>query len=137
MPPPGFIQTTPPALVVVSADVRASSIDLLTGDPESRSAKSWNGDPLTDASSYAGPEPAAKIAADSLLSSQSRDIYPISDFLVDRPAANLGNLPNFGQQNVGLEPNSQISAFVNRNELINLAIAHSVVSVGARDLSVM
>ena len=139
VPPPGFIQTTPPALVVVSADVRASSIDLLTGDPESRSAKSFkslNGDQLTDAS-YAGAEPAAKIGANSLLSSPGRDIYPISDFLVDRPGANLGNIPNFGEENVGLEPHTQVVGLVNKNELINWGLRNSFVSVGARDLSVM
>jgi serine-aspartate repeat-containing protein C/D/E len=117
--PPGFIQTTAPALVVVSADVRASSIDLLTGDGESRAAKSLKGDPLTDASSYTDPQDAANLETDSLVSSLSRDIYSISDLLLDRPAANLGNLPNFGQQNVLWEPNTQIAGFVNRNELIN------------------
>ncbi|MEG3863795.1 SdrD B-like domain-containing protein [Microcoleus sp. herbarium12] len=119
VPPPGFIQTTPPAIVVVSADVRASSIDLLTGDGESRAAKSLKGDPLTDASSYTDPQDAANLETDSLVSSLSRDIYSISDLLLDRPVANLGNLPNFGQQNVLWEPNTQIAGFVNRNELIN------------------
>ncbi|MCC3488998.1 MAG: hypothetical protein JGK35_00210, partial [Microcoleus sp. PH2017_16_JOR_D_A] len=132
VPPPGFIQTTPPALVVVSADVRASSIDLLTGDPESRSvagrkpsAKSLNGDQQADASSYAGPEVAGNLGTDSLLSFAGRDSYQISDLLLDRPVANLGNLPNFGQQNVGLELNTQIGGFVNRNELINWNLGNS------------
>ncbi|MEG5140260.1 MULTISPECIES: SdrD B-like domain-containing protein [unclassified Microcoleus] len=135
VPRPGFIQTTPPAVVVVSADIRASSIDLLTGEADGRSAKSLNGGPLTD-TSYVG-EPVSNIAVDSLLSSQSRDIYPVSDFLVDRPAANLGNLPNFGQQNVGLDPNTQVYQFVNKNELINWGLRNPFVSVGVRDLSVM
>ncbi|MCC3515812.1 SdrD B-like domain-containing protein [Microcoleus sp. PH2017_18_LLB_O_A] len=124
VPPPGFIQTTPPALVVVSADVRASSIDLLTGDPESRSvagrkpsAKSLKGDPLTDAS-YGG-EPVGNMGADTSLAIAGRDSYQISDLLLDRPAANLGNLPNFGQQNVIWEPSPQIAGFVKTNELIN------------------
>ncbi len=137
VPPPGFIQTTPPAVVVVSPDIRASSIDLLTGEAETRSAKSLSGDPLTDASSYAGAEPAAKMGANSLLSIPCRDIYPISDFLTDRPATNLGNIPNFGQQNVGLEPNSEIGQFVNKNELVNWDVRNSFVSLGARDLSLM
>jgi hypothetical protein len=137
VPPPGFILTTPPAVVVVSADIRASSIDVVTGEAEDRPAKSLKGDPLTDGSSYAGPEPAAKIGADSLLSIAGRDIYPISDFLVDRPAANLGNIPNFGQQNVGREPNTQVGEFVNKNELINWNLGNSFVPLGARDLSVM
>lgn len=136
VPPPGFIQTTPPAVVVVSPDIRASSIDLLTGEPESRSAQSLNGDPLTDAS-IAGAQPAGNIVADSLLSSQVSDSYQISNFLVDRPAANLGNIPNSGQPNVGLEPNAQTNQFVNKNELINWALGNSIVPVGARDLSVM
>lgn len=124
VPPPGFIQTTPPALVVVSADVRASSIDLLTGDPESRSvagrkpsAKSLKGDPLTDAS-YGG-EPVGNMGADTSLAIAGRDSYQISDLLLDRPAANVGNLPNFGQQNVIWEPSPQIAGFVKTNELIN------------------
>ena len=58
-------------MVVVSAEIRASSIDLVTGDlvtgdAEGRSAKSLKDDLLTDASSYAG-EPAGNIGADSLL----------------------------------------------------------------------
>jgi serine-aspartate repeat-containing protein C/D/E len=136
VPPPGFIQTTPPAVVVVSPDIRASSIDLLTGDAGGRSAQSLNGDPLTDAS-IAGAQPAGNIVADSLLSSQVSDSYQISNFLVDRPAANLGNIPNSGQPNVGLEPNAQTNQFVNKNELINWALGNSIVPVGARDLSVM
>ncbi|PSB53060.1 hypothetical protein C7B67_04510 [filamentous cyanobacterium Phorm 6] len=137
VPPPGFIQTTPPALVVVSADIRASSIDLLTGEAGGRSAKSLSGDSLTDGGNSAGAEPEALMAADSLLSSAGRAIYPISDFLVDRQAASLGNLPNLGQQNVGREPNTQVGEFVNKNELINWNLGNSFVPSGARDLSVM
>ncbi|WP_293341034.1 collagen binding domain-containing protein [Microcoleus sp. CAWBG58] len=117
VPPPGFIQTTPPALVVVSADVRASSIDLLTGEAESRLATSLKGDPLTDAG-YGG-EPAGNMGADISVAIASRDNYQISDLLLDRPVANLGNLPNFGQQNPLWEPSTQIGGFVNKNELIN------------------
>jgi len=135
--PPGFILTTPPAVVVVSADVRASSIDLLTGEAEGRSAKSLSDNWLTDGGNSAGAEPEALMAADSLLSSAGRAIYPISDFLVDRQAASLGNLPNLGQQNVGREPNTQVGEFVNKNELINWNLGNSFVPSGARDLSVM
>ncbi|WP_373538173.1 SdrD B-like domain-containing protein [Microcoleus sp.] len=135
--PPGFIQTTPPALVVVSADVRASSIDLLTGEDDGRSAKSLSGDSLTDGGNSAGAEPEALMAADSLLSSAGRAIYPISDFLVDRQAASLGNLPDLGQQNVGRELNAQVGEFVNKNELINWNLGNSFVPSGAKDLSVM
>lgn len=137
VPPPGFILTTPPTVVVVSAEIRASSIDLVTPDAEGWSAKSWKGDLLTDASNYAGPEPAGNIGADSLLLSEGRDSYRISDFLVDRPVANLGNIPNFGPQNVGLDTNAQIGEFVKKNELIKGAIGNSVSTVGARDFSVM
>lgn len=141
VPPPGFILTTPPAVVVVSADIRASSIDLLTGDlltgdTEDRSAKSLKGDPRTDASKYAA-EPAGNIGADSLLSSQGRDIYRISDFWSDGSFANLGNIPNFEQQNVGLNLNAEINQIVKGNELINSAIAHSVVPMGVRDFPVI
>jgi serine-aspartate repeat-containing protein C/D/E len=137
VPPPGFILTTPPRVVVVSAEVRASSIELVTPDAEGWSAKSANGDLLTDASNYAGPEPAGNIGADSLLLSEGRDSYRISDFLVDRPVANLGNIPNFGPQNVGLDTNAQIGEFVKKNELIKGAIGNSVSTVGARDFSVI
>jgi len=137
VPPPGFIQTTPPAVVVVSAEIGASSIDLVTGEAEGRAAKSWKGDPLTDANSYTGPEPAGNMRADSLLLSQGHDSDRISKFLSDGFFANLGNIPNFGQQNLGLNHNAQIGKFVNRNELINGAIAHSFVQMGARDFSVM
>ena len=134
---PGFILTTPPTVVVVSAEIRASSMDLVTADAEGGSAKSWNGDLLTDASNYAGPEPAANMGADSLLLSEGRDSYRISDFLVDRPVANLGNIPNFGLQNVGRDTNAQIGEFVKKNELIKGAIGNSVSTVGARDFSVI
>jgi hypothetical protein len=77
------------------------------------------------------------MGADSLLLSEGRDSYRISDFLVDRPVANLGNIPNFGPQNVGLDTNSQIGEFVNKNELIKGAIGNSVSTVGARDFSVI
>jgi len=138
VPPPGFILTTPPRVVVVSAEVRASSIELVTPDAEGGSAKSANGDLLTDASNYAGPEPARNIGADSLLLSEGRDSYRISsDFLVDRPVANLGNIPNFGAQNFGLDTNAQIGEFVKKNELIKGAIGNSVSTVGARDFSVI
>jgi len=114
VPPPGFILTTPPRVVVVSAEVRASSIEWVTPDAEGWSAKSSNGYLLTDASNYAGPEPAGNIGADSLLLREGRDSYRISDFLVDRPVANLGNIPNFGPQNVGLDTNAQIGEFVKK-----------------------
>jgi hypothetical protein len=137
VPPPGFILTTPPTVVVVSAEIRASSIDLVRPDAEGWSAKSLKGDPLTDACNYAGPEPAGNIGADSLLLSEGRDSYRISDFLVDRPVADLGNIPNFGLQNVGLDTNAQIGEFVKKNELIKGAIGNSVSTVGARDFSVI
>ncbi len=105
VPPPGFILTTPPAVVVVSAEIRASSIDVVTGEAEGMSAKSLKGDPLTDGSSYAG-EPAGNMGADRLLLSQRHDSDRISKSLNDGFFANLGNIPNFGQQNVGLEPNA-------------------------------
>jgi hypothetical protein len=125
-------------VVVVSAEIWASSIDLAMPDAEGWSAKSLNGDPLTDASNYAGPEPAGNTGADSLLLSEGRDSsYRISHFLVDQPVANLGNLPNFGPQNVGLDTHAQIGEFVNKNELIKGAIGNSVSTGGARDFSVM
>lgn len=50
--PPGFIQTTPPAIVTVSTDISARSIDLLTGTSEDELAKkSFDSDPVTDSSS--------------------------------------------------------------------------------------
>ncbi len=121
----------------MSAEIRASSIDLVTPDAEGWSAKSWKGDLLTDASNYAGPEPAGNIGADSLLWSEGRDSYRISDFLVDLPVANLGNIPNIGRHNVGLDTNAQIGELVKKNELIKGAIGNSVSTVGARDFSVM
>jgi hypothetical protein len=124
-------------VVVVSAEIRTSSIKLVTPDAEGWSAKSSNGDPLTDASNYAGPEPAGNMGADSLLLSEGRDTYRISDFLVDQPVANLGNIPNFGPQNVALDTKAQIDEFVKKNELIKGAIGNSVSTVGARDFSVM
>jgi hypothetical protein len=124
-------------VVVVSAEIRASSIDFVRPGAEDWSAKSLNGDPLTDASNYAGPEAAGNIGADSLLLSEGRDSYRISDFLVDRPVANLGNIPNFGPQNVGLDTHAQIGEFVKKNELIKGAIGNSVSTVGGRDFSVM
>ena len=69
--------------------------------------------------------------------SDGRDSYRISDFLVDQPVANLGNLPNIGPQNLGLDTNAQISEFVNKNELIKGAIGNSVNTVGAREFSVI
>jgi hypothetical protein len=112
-------------------------MDLVRPDAEGGSAKSLNGDLLTDASNYAGPEPAGNMGADSLLLSEGHDSYRISHFLVDRPVANLGNLPNCGSQNVGLDTNAQIGDFVKKNELIKEAIGNSVSTVGARDFSVI
>ncbi|MGB7710191.1 MAG: SdrD B-like domain-containing protein [Microcoleus sp.] len=125
VPRPGFIQTTGPAVVTVSTGNRASSIDLLTGDAEGKSAKSLSSDPLTDASNYGGEVSAtSKFEADSLLWSQGRGNDQINDFLVDRPLTNLANiLLNFGQQNIGLETNAESSDFVKTNLLINSAIA--------------
>jgi serine-aspartate repeat-containing protein C/D/E len=124
---PGFIQTTPPAVVTVSTGNRASSIDLLTGDAEGKSAKSLSSDPLTDASNYGGELSAtSKIQGDSLLWSQGRGNDQINHFLVDRPLTNLAKIPNnnFGQQNIGLETNAESSDFVKTNLLlINSAIA--------------
>jgi len=137
VPPPGFILTTPPTVVVVSAQIRASSIDLVTADAEGGSAKFWKGDPLTDASNYAGPEPAGYMGADSLLLSEGPDSDRISAFLVDRSVANLGNIPNWRPQNFGLDTNAQISEFVKKDELIKGGIGNSVSTVGARDFSVI
>jgi len=132
--PPGFIPTTPPAVVTVSTGNRASSIDLLTGDAEGKSAKSLSGDPLTDASNYGGELSAtSKIQGDSLLWSQGRGNDQINHFLVDRPLTNLANIPNnFGPQNIGWETNAESSDFVKTNLLINSAIAlfPSMTSVG-------
>lgn len=123
VPRPGFIQTTGPAVVTVSTGNRASSIDLLTGDAEGKSAKSLSRDPLTDASNYGGEVSAtSKFEADSLLWSQGRGNYQINHFLVDRPLTNLANILNFGQQNIGLETNAESSDFVKTNLLINSAI---------------
>jgi hypothetical protein len=124
-------------VVVVSPEIRASSIDLVTADAEGGSAKSGKGDPLTDASNYVGSEPAGNMGADSLLLSEGCDSYRISAFLVDRPAANLGNIPNWRPHNFGLDTNAQIGEFVNKNELIKGAIGNSVSTVGARDFSVI
>jgi hypothetical protein len=124
-------------VVVVSAEIRASSIDFVRPDTEGWSPKSLNGDLLTDASNYAGPEPAGNMGADSLLLSEGRDSYRISDFLLDGPVAHLGNIPNFGPQNVGLDTHAQIGELVKNNELIKEAIGNSVSTVGGRDFSVM
>ena len=84
------------------------------------------------------PEPAGNIGADSLLLSEGHDSYRISsNFLLHQPVANLGNIPNSGPQNVGLDTTAQIGEFVKRNELIKGAIGNSVSTVGARDFSVM
>ncbi|MGB8688753.1 MAG: SdrD B-like domain-containing protein [Microcoleus sp.] len=123
VPRPGFIQTTGPAVVTVSTGNRASSIDLLTGDAEGKSAKSLSSDQLTDASNYGGEVSAtSKFEADSLLWSEGRGNYQINDFLVDRPLTNLANILNFGQQNIGWETNAESSDFVKTNLLINSAI---------------
>ena len=142
VPPPGFILTTPSTVVVVSADIRASKIDVVTGDlvrgdAEGRAAKSLNDDPLTNASSYAGEPAANNIGADSLPLSSGGDTNRISDFLVDRRFAKLGNIPNFAPQNVGLDSNAQIDELVNKNELIKGAIGNWVSTVDARDWWVM
>jgi serine-aspartate repeat-containing protein C/D/E len=130
VPPPGFIQTTPPAVVTVSTGNRASSIDLLTGDAEGKSAKS-----LTDAGSY-DEAPAGKFEADSLLWSESQSSYPIGDNLLDRPFGDLANIPNFEQQNVGLQSNAEISEFVKTNLLINSAIDPFPTMTSVKDFNI-
>ncbi|TAG90020.1 MAG: hypothetical protein EAZ09_23425 [Oscillatoriales cyanobacterium] len=129
---PGFIQTTPLAVVTVSTtDLRASSIDLLTGDEVDRSAKSLNGDSLTDFRSDADVSASGQRAAESWLFSGDRGNYQVSDFLVDRPLTNSVNISSLGQQNVGLEPNAQINPIVKTDGIINWAIGKSVVTMGA------
>jgi serine-aspartate repeat-containing protein C/D/E len=120
---PGFIQTTPPAIVTVSAGNRASSIDLLTGDAVGRSAQSLDSDSLADGGNDLAQIPAG--FADSLLLGGDSGSYQIEGVSIDRQAANLTNIPDFGQQNVGLEPNAAIDQFVKTNLLIDSAIALS------------
>ena len=123
--PPGFIQTTGPAVVTVSTENRASSIDLLTGDPGGKSAKALDSDPLTEGSSGAHSPATGQIEADSLLWIEGRGSYQISDFLTDRDAANLGYIHNFEQHNVGWQSNAETSKIVKSNELIKSALALS------------
>ncbi len=132
---PGFIQTTPLAVVTVSTtDLRASSIDLLTGDDIGKSAKSLNGDSLTDFRSDADGSASGQRAAESWLFSGDRGNYQVSDFLVDRPLTNSVNISSLGQQNVGLEPNAQINPIVKTDGIINWAIGKSVLTMGAIEL---
>lgn len=119
---PGFIQTTAPAIVTVSAGNQASSIDLLTGDAAGRSAQSLS-DPLADGGSDLTEIPAS--VADSLLLGGDLGTYQIRGVSIDRQVANLTNIPEMGQQNPSRQPNAEISQFVNTNELINSAIARS------------
>ena len=129
---PGFIQTTPLAVVTVSTtDLRASSIDLLTGDDISKSAKSLNGDSLTAGGGYADVSVSGQRAAESWLLSGDRGNYQMSDFLVDRPLATF-DTASMGQQNVGLEPNAEINPIVNTtNDIINWAIGKPALTIGA------
>jgi serine-aspartate repeat-containing protein C/D/E len=132
---PGFIQTTPLAVVTVSTtDLRASSIDLLTGDGVDRSAKSLNDDLLTAGGRYADVSVSGQRLAKSWLLSDDRGNYQMSDFLVDRPLTNSVNISSVAQQNVGLEPNAQINPIVNTNGIINWAIGKSVLKIGAIEL---
>lgn len=123
---PGFIQTTPLAVVTVSTtDLRASSIDLLTGDDTGKSAKSLNGDSLTDFRSDADVSASGQRAAESWLLSGDRGNYQVSAFLVDRLLTNSVNISSLGQQNVNLEPNAQINPIVKTDGIINWAIGKS------------
>jgi serine-aspartate repeat-containing protein C/D/E len=132
---PGFIQTTPLAVVTVSTDLRASSIDLLTGDAVERSAKSLNGDSLTDFRSDADGSASGQRAAESWLLSGDRGNYQVSDVLVDQVLTNSVNISSLGQQNVSLESNAQqINPIVNTDGIINWAIGKSVLTMGAIEL---
>ncbi|MEG3848710.1 SdrD B-like domain-containing protein [Microcoleus sp. herbarium19] len=135
VPRPGFIQTTAPALVVVSAEIRARSIDLLTGDVEGKSAKSLKGDLLTDASNYEGEVSAAgKFEADSLLLAQSQTSDRIGGVLVDRSLTNLGDVPNFGQQDINLNLNAESREFVKAN--LSLNTPHFPAITSTRDFKI-
>jgi serine-aspartate repeat-containing protein C/D/E len=136
VPPPGFIQTTPPAIVTVSIGNRASSIDLLTGDAEDKSAKSLISVPLTDVGSDLDDASAGKFEADSLLWGESQSSYQIGDNLLDRPFGDLANIPNFEQQNVGLQQNAEISEFVKTNLLINSTIAPFPTMTSVKDFNI-
>jgi serine-aspartate repeat-containing protein C/D/E len=136
VPPPGFIQTTPPAIVTVSIGNRASSIDLLTGDAEDKSAKSLSSVPLTDVGSDLDDASAGKFEADSLLWGESQSSYQIGDNLLDRPFGDLANIPNFEQQNVGLQQNAEISEFVKTNLLINSTIAPFPTMTSVKDFNI-
>ena len=133
--PPGFIQTTPLAVVTVSTDRAASSIDLLTGDGVDRSAKSLNDDfdLLTAGGSDADVSASGRKLAESWLLSGDRGTYQMSNVLVDRLLTNLVNISSLGQQNVGLEPNAQINPIVKTDGIINWAIGKSALTIGAID----
>jgi hypothetical protein len=109
---------------------------LLTGDAEAKSAQSLNSDPLTDAGSDLDEAASGKLAADSLLWNESQSSYQIGDILPDRALANLGYIPNFEQQNVGLHSKAESSEFVNTNLLINSTIAPFPTMTSARDFKI-
>ncbi|XZN89783.1 MAG: SdrD B-like domain-containing protein [Microcoleus sp.] len=130
--PPGFIQTTPLAVVTVSTDVRASSIDLLTGDAVERSAMSFPGDSLTGTDGYAGDVSASgERLAESWLLSQEDGTYQSSYLAIDRSVASLGAVASFDPQNVSREPYSEINQIVNTNDKMNWAIGDLSVTMGA------
>jgi len=104
--PPGFIQTTPPALVTVSAGVSARSLDLITGNGNELAKSSLPNDPLTDSSkiSQESFSDQGKMTDTFLLGEAANDPAmglsnrPIADLKTSKALQGLGSDLSFEEQ---------------------------------------
>jgi serine-aspartate repeat-containing protein C/D/E len=108
--PPGFIQTTPPAVVTVSAGPSAKSLDLITGDGNQFAKSALSNDPLTNDSNSGKESVSGEIKPENfVLGGAGTDT--ISNFNFDRSKelVGLSNDLNHEQFNIIQEKNTQLS----------------------------
>lgn len=104
--PPGFIQTTPPALVTVSAGLSAKSLDTITGNGNELAKSSLPNDPLTDSSklSQESFSDQGTMTDTFLLGEAANDPAmglsnrPIADLKTSKALQGLGNDLSFEEQ---------------------------------------
>ncbi|OCR01803.1 collagen-binding protein [Oscillatoriales cyanobacterium USR001] len=96
--PPGFIQTTSPAVVTISAGTSARSLDLITGD-ENQLAKESLNDPLTNSSKSGKESLIGEVKPDKFLLGAT-DTNAILNFGESKDLVSLTNDLSFGQLNI-------------------------------------
>jgi len=117
--PPGFIQTTPPAVVTVSTGVSARSVDVVTGDSKDELVKkSFTSDPLTHSSSKLDQESWSSGGEPDSFLLGATAIAPIVDFESSKDLLGLANDLSFPQLNFTQDQNANPIQFGKTGKLI-------------------